>query len=166
MTEQPATSLARRIAGAPVYLTGLLLAGRKVVAVGGGHVHERRVPKLLAAGADVVVVAPQLHPELAALAASGQITWHERRFTDDDLDGSWYVLAATDDPEVNAQVVAAAEARHTFCVRADRGEAGSAWTPATAVVSGATIAVQATHDPMRARALRDRLVELLGEAGE
>jgi len=152
--------------GAPVYLTGLMLAGRRVVAVGGGHVHARRVPKLLAAGADVVVVAPQLHPGLAALAASGQITWHERPFVDSDLDGAWYVLAATDVPEVNAQVVAAAEARHTFCVRADRGQAGSAWTPATATVPGATIAVQASHDPMHARALRDRLVELLGEAGE
>ena len=166
MTEHAATSPAHGSSGAPVYLTGLLLAGRRVVAVGGGHVNARRVPKLLAAGADVVVVAPQLHPGLVALAASAQITWHERTFADEDLDGSWYVLAATDDPHVNAQVAAAAEARHTFCVRADRGEDGSAWTPATAVVSGATIAVQASHDPMRARALRDRLVELLGEAGE
>jgi len=166
MTEQPATSPAPRGAGAAVYLTGLLLEGRRVVAVGGGHVHARRVPKLLAAGADVVVVAPRLHPGLAALAASGQITWHARTFVDEDLDGAWYVLAATDVPEVNARVAVAAEARHTFCVRADRGEAGSAWTPATATVHGATIAVQAAHDPMRARALRDRLVELLGEAGE
>jgi len=149
-----------------VYLAGLLLAGRKVVAVGGGHVHARRVPKLLAAGADVVVVAPELHPGLAALAASGQITWQEREFADSDLDGAWYVLAATDNPDVNARVVAGAEARHTFCVRADRGEAGSAWTPATARVRGATIAVQAGRDPRRARALRDRLVELLGDAGE
>ncbi|HEY3339896.1 MAG TPA: NAD(P)-dependent oxidoreductase [Propionicimonas sp.] len=165
MTEQPPSPTPPG-QGAPVYLTGLLLAGRKVVAVGGGRVHARRVPKLLAAGADVVVVAPLLHPGLAALAASGQITWQERTFEDDDLDGAWYVLAATDDPQVNAQVAAAAEARHTFCVRADRGEAGSAWTPATAAVPGATIAVQASHDPMHARALRDRLVELLGEAGE
>jgi sirohydrochlorin cobaltochelatase len=166
MTEQPSTSPALRGSGAPVYLAGLLLAGRRVVAVGGGHVHARRVPKLLASGADVVVVAPRLHPGLAALAASGQITWHERGFEETDLDGAWYVLAATDDPEVNAQVGAAAEARHTFCVRADRGEAGSAWTPATAAVPGATIAVQASHDPKHARALRDRLVELLDDAGE
>ena len=152
--------------GAPVYLTGLLLGGRRVVAVGGGHVHARRVPKLLAAGADVVVVAPQLHPGLAALAASGRITWHQREFVEPDLDGAWYVLAATDDPAVNARVAAAAEERHTFCVRADRGEAGSAWTPATAAVPGATIAVQASHDPKHARELRDRLVELLGSAGE
>ncbi len=166
MTEQPATPPAPRGSGAPEYLTGLLLAGRKVVAVGGGHVHARRVPKLLAVGADVVVVSPHLHPGLAALAASGQLTWHERVFAESDLDGAWYVLAATDDPAVNAQVAAAAEARHTFCVRADQGEAGSAWTPATAAVHGATIAVQASHDPMRARALRDRLVELLGSSGE
>ncbi len=166
MPEQPPSPTNPTGSGSPAYLTGLLLAGRLVVAVGGGHVHARRVPKLLAAGADVVVVAPELHPDLAGLAASGRLTWHQRAFTEADLDGAWYVLAATDDPAVNARVAEAAEARHTFCVRADRGEAGSAWTPATATVPGATIAVQADHDPPHARALRDRLVELLGAEGE
>lgn len=166
MPEEPPFPTTPTGSGSPAYLTGLLLAGRRVVAVGGGHVHARRVPKLVAAGADVVVVAPELHPDLAGLAASGRITWHEREFTEADLDGAWYVLAATDNPAVNARVVAAAEARHTFCVRADRGGAGSAWTPATATVRGATIAVQADRDPQHARALRDRLIELLEAEGE
>lgn len=148
----------RAEAGSSAYLSGLLLAGRRVVAVGGGCVNRRRVPKLLAAGAEVTVVAPELHPALAALAEAGKIGWRERTFLDSDLDGAWYVLAATDDPETNAQVAAAAEARHTFCVRADRADQGSAWTPATATIDGLSVAVLAGGDPRRSRTVRDQLV--------
>ena len=152
---------ARTDLGSPAYLTGLLLAGRKVVAVGGGCVNRRRVPKLLAVGAEVTVVAPELHAGLAELAEAGRITWRERDFQDSDLDGAWYVLVATDDPAVNARVAAAAEARHTFCVRADQAELGSAWTPATGDLPGATLAVLASRDPHRAKALRNLLLELM-----
>lgn len=146
----------------PAYLSGLLLAGRPVVVVGGGKVALRRVPKLLQAGALVTVVAPVLHPELAALAEERGLTWRERPFTAADLDGAWYVLAATDSPTVNADVAAEAEVRHTFCVRADRAEAGSAWTPATGMVGDAVVAVLTNHDPRRAKELRDRVVDALG----
>ena len=157
MTNDPNT--ARRT---PAYLAGLLLAGRKVVVVGGGRVALRRVPKLLQAGALVVVVSPVLHPDLAGLAVQGTLTWHERRFRAADLDGAWYVLAATDSPGVNADVAAEAEVRHTFCVRADCAEAGSAWTPATGIVEDAVVAVLTDHDPRRAKELRDRVVDALG----
>jgi sirohydrochlorin cobaltochelatase len=160
------TLRARTDLGSPAYLTGLLLAGRKVVAVGGGCVNRRRVPKLLAAGADVTVVAPELHPALAELAEAGAITWRNRDFLDSDLDGAWYVLATTDDPLVNARVVAAAEARHTFCVRADQADLGSAWTPATGDIPGASIAVLASHDPRRSTSLRDQLVTLMEAADD
>lgn len=160
MTNAPHAS-----ARTPAYLAGLLLAGRRVVVVGGGRVALRRVPKLLQAGARVSVVSPVLHPELAELADAGRISWHERPFAATDLDGAWYVIAATDSPAVNAGVAAGAEERHTFCVRADRAEAGSAWTPATGLVGGAVVAVLTDHDPRRAKELRDRAVEALGGEG-
>ena len=156
----------RAEAGSSAYLSGLLLTGRKVVAVGGGCVNRRRVPKLVAAGAEVTVVAPELHPALAALAEAGKIGWRERTFSDSDLDGAWYVLAATDDPETNAQVAAAAEARHTFCVRADRADQGSAWTPATATIDGLSLAVLSGGDPRRSRAVRDQLLSLYTSPGQ
>lgn len=157
---------ARTDLGSPSYLAGLLLAGRQAVAIGGGCVNRRRVPKLIAAGAEVTVVAPKLHPGLAALVEAGAVRWRERRFIDSDLDGAWYVLAATDDPATNARVAAAAEARHTFCVRADDGAKGSAWTPATGDFPGGTLAVLADHDPLRSRALRDRLLAVLEDVDE
>jgi sirohydrochlorin cobaltochelatase len=156
---------ARTMAGSPAYLTGLLLGGRKVVVVGGGCVARRRVPKLLDAGAKVEVVSPVLHPSLKALADAGAITWLARDYTGADLDDAWYAMATTDSAEVNARVVADAEARHTFCVRSDRADDGSAWTPATGDAAGVTVAAVTSHDPLRARRIRNRLVEVINEEG-
>ena len=64
----------------PPYPSGLRLAGRRVLVVGGGHVAQRRVPRLIAAGADVVVVSPVTTPAVEGLAGAGEITWHERGF--------------------------------------------------------------------------------------
>jgi sirohydrochlorin cobaltochelatase len=154
---------ARTAAGSPAYLAGLLLTDRKVVVVGGGCVARRRVPKLVEAGARVELVSPEVHSSLAGLAEAGLITWHARDYRPEDLDGAWYVMATTDSAEVNAVVVADAEARHTFCVRADRAGEGSAWTPATGEAAGVTVAAITSHDPLRARRLRDRFLEVVSE---
>jgi uroporphyrin-III C-methyltransferase / precorrin-2 dehydrogenase / sirohydrochlorin ferrochelatase len=85
----------------PPYPSGLRLAGRRVVVVGGGNVAQRRIPGLLAVGAEVVVVSPEVTPAVEGLCGSGEVTWHRRGFTDTDLDDTWYVVAATDDAAVN-----------------------------------------------------------------
>ncbi|OPE45394.1 NAD(P)-dependent oxidoreductase, partial [Mycolicibacterium diernhoferi] len=48
------------------YLVGLRLEGRKVVVVGGGTVAQRRLPLLIAAGADVHVIAREATPAVEA----------------------------------------------------------------------------------------------------
>ena len=88
------------------YLVGLRLTGKKVVVVGGGTVAQRRLPLLIANGADVHVITRSATP---AVEAMDGITLELREFRDGDLDGVWYAIAATDDPDVNAAVVAEAE---------------------------------------------------------
>ena len=141
------------------YLAGLVLAGRKAVVVGGGHVAQRRVPSLLAAGADVTLVSPEVTPALEGLA--GELTLVLRDFTETDLEGAWYVVAATDDPAVNAKVAAAAESRHTFCVRSDDARGGSAWTPAVGHHGSVTVGVLGNREPRKSAALRDDIVTAL-----
>ena len=141
------------------YLAGLVLAGRKVVVVGGGHVAQRRVPTFLAAGAEVTLVSPEVTPALEGLA--GELTLLLRDFTETDLDGAWYVVAVTDDPAVNARVAAAAESRHTFCVRADDALGGSAWTPAVGHHGSVTVGVLGNREPRKSAALRDDIVTAL-----
>lgn len=140
------------------YLTGLRLAGRRVVVVGGGAVATRRVLRLLQAGADVRVVAPGVTPELARAADAGALQWLERPYRTGDLDGAWYALAATDDEQANRAVSLEAEALRVFCVRADRAEEATAWTPATGEVDGVQVAVLAGRQPREAARVRDLLV--------
>jgi uroporphyrin-III C-methyltransferase/precorrin-2 dehydrogenase/sirohydrochlorin ferrochelatase len=142
----------------PPYPSGLRLAGRRVVVAGGGHVAQRRVPGLIAVGADVVVVSPEVTPAVEGLAAGSEITWLRRGFEEADLDEAWYVIAATDDPDVNERISAAAEARRLFCVRSDDAPKATAWTPAVGRHAGVTVAVLSNREPRRSASVRDAVV--------
>lgn len=144
------------------YLVGLRLSGRKVVVVGGGTVAQRRLPLLLANGADVHVVARAVTPAVEALTDQQPgITLEVRDYRDGDLDGAWYAIAATDDAEVNAAVVAEAERGHVFCVRADAARDGTAVTPASFEYEGLSVGVLAGGDHRRSAAIRNAIHEAL-----
>lgn len=140
------------------YLVGLRLTGRKVVVVGGGGVAQRRLPLLIASGADVHVISPSA---TAAVEAMDGITLSLREYRDGDLDGAWYALAATDDPLVNAAIVAEAERRHIFCVRADIAVEGTAVTPASFSYAGLSVGVLAGGEHRRSAAIRSAIREAL-----
>jgi uroporphyrin-III C-methyltransferase/precorrin-2 dehydrogenase/sirohydrochlorin ferrochelatase len=146
------------------YPLGLILTGRRVLVVGGGAVATRRVPGLLAAGAQVVLVSPVLTPALRALADADRLQWIERRFEPSDVDGAWLVHVAVDDQVAAAQVSAAAHEQRVFCVRADNRLAATAWTPATTRLGPVTVGVTAGGDPRRAMAVRDAIRDLLASA--
>ncbi|TWG08873.1 uroporphyrinogen-III C-methyltransferase [Saccharopolyspora dendranthemae] len=141
------------------YLAGLDLNDRRVVVIGAGTVAQRRLPRLISTGAAVEVIAPQATPAVEALADSGEITWSPREYLDGDLDGAWYAVAATASDEVNAAVVAEAERRRVFCVRADHGAGGSAVTPAVAEHDGLLFGVLSGGKPRRSAGVRDALLE-------
>jgi uroporphyrin-III C-methyltransferase/precorrin-2 dehydrogenase/sirohydrochlorin ferrochelatase len=140
------------------YLAGLRLSGRKVVVVGGGTVAQRRLPLLLANGADVHVIARAATP---AVEATEGITLELRDYRDGDLDGAWYAIAATDDAAVNAAVVAEAERSRIFCVRADAAREGTAVTPASFEYEGLSVGVLAGGAHRRSAAIRTAIREAL-----
>jgi len=144
-----------------LYPLALRLTGRRVLVVGGGTVATRRVPALLAAGADVEIVAPELTPALRAHVDAGRATWRARRFEPGDVAGAWLVQVAVDDPEAAAQVSAAAEEHRVFCVRADDRDAATAWTPAVTRHGQVTVAVTDGGDRRRAMAVRDLVAAAL-----
>lgn len=140
------------------YLVGLRLAGKKVVVVGGGTVAQRRLPLLVASGADVHVITIDATPAVEAIEG---ITLTMRPFRDGDLEGAWYVIAATDDPAVNAAIVEEAESRRVFCVRADVAIEGTAVTPATFDYEGLSVGVLAGGEHRRSAAIRSAIHEAL-----
>jgi len=101
------------------YPVNLLVGGRRCVVVGAGRVAARKVDGLLAAGAAVHVVAPDVGPEIGALRDEGRVTVDERPFEPADLDRAWLATAATPDPTVNAAVYEAGQARRVFVNAAD-----------------------------------------------
>ena len=139
----------------PTYPLVLDLAGRRAVVVGGGPVAARRATALVAAGADVLVVAPWVCEDLRDLVGSGAVTWLARDHTAGDLDGAWIVHTATGDPGTDDLVAAHAEGARLWCVRADDASLSAAWTPAVARAGDVTVAVTAGGDPRRATTLRD-----------
>jgi uroporphyrin-III C-methyltransferase / precorrin-2 dehydrogenase / sirohydrochlorin ferrochelatase len=139
------------------YLLGLRLRGRRIVVVGGGSVATRRVPALLDAGADILLVSPSVTTSLEDLAAAGRIRWAARRYEPGDCAGAWLVGAFTDSREVNAAVAAAAEEQRTWCVRADDAEASAAWTPASGRAGAVRVGVL-SGDPRHSAAVRDAIL--------
>jgi uroporphyrin-III C-methyltransferase / precorrin-2 dehydrogenase / sirohydrochlorin ferrochelatase len=140
------------------YLVGLRLAGKKVLVVGGGTVAQRRLPLLIATGADVHVISRTATPAVEAMDA---ITLTVREYRDGDLDGAWYAIAATDDTGVNAAVVAEAERRRIFCVRANIAVEGTAVTPASFTYAGLSVGVLAGGEHRRSAAIRSAIREAL-----
>jgi uroporphyrin-III C-methyltransferase/precorrin-2 dehydrogenase/sirohydrochlorin ferrochelatase len=142
------------------YLVGLRLAGKKVVVIGGGTVAQRRLPLLIGSDADVHVIARAATPAVEVLATQKPgIILELRDYRDGDLDGAWYAIAATDDADVNAAVVAEADRRQIFCVRADIAREGSAVTPASFDHDGLMVGVLAGGEHRRSAAIRSAIRE-------
>ncbi|MFC4333773.1 uroporphyrinogen-III C-methyltransferase [Salininema proteolyticum] len=143
---------------------GLNLESKPVTVIGAGAVAARRVMKLAAAGAVVTVVAPEATTAVETMAARGEVAWERREWSDGDLEGAWFAVAATDSPEVNAAVAEEAERRRVWCVRSDAGDESGAWMSASVTVGDVTVGVNATRNPKRAMAVRDEVERVL-EAG-
>ncbi|MEJ7599313.1 MAG: bifunctional precorrin-2 dehydrogenase/sirohydrochlorin ferrochelatase [Kofleriaceae bacterium] len=104
----------------PLYPVFLKLADLPVVIVGGGPVAASKLDGLLAAGARVTVVAPEV-----VEAIRGRVPVIERAFEPSDLDGARWVVAAAP-PDVNRAVTAAATARGLFVNAVDEPAAATA----------------------------------------
>jgi uroporphyrin-III C-methyltransferase/precorrin-2 dehydrogenase/sirohydrochlorin ferrochelatase len=141
------------------------LRGRLVLVVGGGAVAQRKVEALLAAGARVRLVAPELTQELAALAHAGAIEHRGDGFAAESLDEAWLAIAATDDPAVNAAVVSECELRRVFANVVDDAELSSFHVPARVERGPLQIAISSGGGaPMLARHLREKFEAQIDDA--
>ena len=133
------------------------LAGRRVLLVGGGVVAAGKLTQLLEAGADVLVVSPEVHTEIER---SG-VPVARREFSPDDLDGVWLVVAAAT-PEVNRGVARAAEPRRVFVNAVDDPANATAFLSGVVRRDGVTVAISTSGDAPGLTALvREALDALL-----
>jgi uroporphyrin-III C-methyltransferase/precorrin-2 dehydrogenase/sirohydrochlorin ferrochelatase len=84
---------------------------RSAVIVGGGIIASRKAALIASSGGRITVVSPNLAAAMQVSIDSGEYCWIKREFVPADLDEAWLVVAATDDPDVNRLVHAAATER-------------------------------------------------------
>jgi len=143
----------------PIFLR---VEARPVVVVGGGEVALRKAQWLLKAGAQVTVVAPALHAQLARYAVNADLTHRAAAFAPQFLDGAVAVVAATDERAVNAAVSAAARARGIPVNVVDDAGLSTFIFPAIIDRSPLIVAVSsAGAAPVLARGVREQIEALL-----
>lgn len=93
------------------YMAALNLEGRRVLVVGAGRIALEKITGVLACGADVHIVAPEVEVEVQSLEREGRVQIHRRTFQEADVEEAFLVIAATNDMDVNTSVFGAAERR-------------------------------------------------------
>ena len=154
----------RDMLATPFYIACLRLSGRTSLVVGGGDIGLEKVEGLLACGGDVVLVAPEAHPALQELAAEGSITWHQRDYRADDLEGCLIAIAATDDTDINIQVFNDAEKRAMLVNVVDVPPLCNFILPAIVRTGPLAVAIStAGASPALAKRMKREISELFGE---
>ncbi|MCL5283313.1 MAG: bifunctional precorrin-2 dehydrogenase/sirohydrochlorin ferrochelatase [Armatimonadetes bacterium] len=86
---------------------GIRVEGMPCLVIGGGSVAERRIQWLLSGQAKVTVVAPEVTGAISRLADEGRLQWRRSRYSPDCLEGTFLIIAATDDPILNEAIAEA-----------------------------------------------------------
>jgi len=143
-----------------LYPVNLVLTDRPCLVVGGGTVAARKVEGLLAGGAKVTVVAPEVVDEIRGWP---EVTVLERPYRAGDVDGERLVISATDSSVVNGAVYADCEAAGIWVCGADDPQHCSFTLPSV-VRRGTLVLTVSTggRSPAVARWMRERLEQEIG----
>ena len=149
------------------YPVCLRIEGKPCLVVGGGRVASRKAAGLLAAGAVVTVVSPELSSSLDALRRRGAVVWEERGYRPGDAAGFFLVMAATDDEGVQRMVYEDAERLNILVNVADVPQRCNFILPALVRRGPLSIAVSTSgNSPALAKKLRRELEKRFGREYE
>jgi precorrin-2 dehydrogenase/sirohydrochlorin ferrochelatase len=142
----------------------LEMKGRPCLVIGGGQVAQRKVEGLLAAGASVTVVSPNLTAELDVLKSKRRIEHRQRDYQSNDLKGFDIVVAATDDKATNERVAADARAGRVLVNAVDDPDSCDFILPSVVRRGEVVLAISTGGlSPALARRLREELEAYLSE---
>jgi precorrin-2 dehydrogenase / sirohydrochlorin ferrochelatase len=148
----------------PFYIACLKLSGRRCLVVGGGEIGLEKVEGLLACDGDVTLVAPDAIEPLRELADEGSIRWERREYRPEDLEGSFMVIASTDDTDVNIKVYEDAEHRAMLVNIVDVPPLCNFILPAIVRTGPLAIAIStAGASPALAKRIKAEIAEEYGE---
>jgi precorrin-2 dehydrogenase/sirohydrochlorin ferrochelatase len=138
--------------------------GMTALVVGGGTVAGRKAMTLLDAGATVRIVAPELSPEITHLAATGMVSLKAGCYEPNDLQDTFLVVAATNDPATNQRIAVEARQRGVLVAVTDNPGSGNTTFPALLRRGNLEVSVSTNGTcPGFAAIVRDLIAVGLGE---
>lgn len=139
------------------------LNDRPCLIVGGGDVAARKIRLQLSAGAKITIISPQLSSVIRNEMLD-RVTYIQREFEDNDIEGYRLITAATDNASVNRRVSELAQARNVPVNVVDQPHLCSFITPAIIDRGAVTIAVSTGGGaPVMARNLRGKVEAIIPE---
>jgi precorrin-2 dehydrogenase/sirohydrochlorin ferrochelatase len=143
------------------YPVCLSTKGKRCLIVGGGEVAARKARALAEAGADVVVVSPDVCDTISERA---DITVLQKPWDERDLDDAFLVIAATNDRALNEKIAGTARRRRVLCNVVDDASLSDFILPAS-VRRGALLVSVSTSGalPALARKTREELEKTFGQ---
>lgn len=138
------------------------LRGRRCLIIGGGRVAARKAENLLKYGCQVVIVSPDCEIQIRKWAQEGLITYLEREFLAEDLDGSFLVFIATNDEALNSSISTLCRERGILVNAVDDPPHCDFYVPALIRRGSLTLAISTEgKSPAFARKLRRELEEII-----
>lgn len=134
------------------------MAGRTALVVGGSALASAKVEALLAAGAEVTVVAPKAKESISDRQQRGEVRWVRRAFESSDVRGKAIVFAATAKCAVDRQVFEICRDAGVWCNAVDDPEYCDFYTPAVVRRGDLQIAISTNgQSPALAQQMRQEL---------
>ncbi len=145
----------------------LNLEGKKCVVIGGGEVATRKVRSLCDAGAEIMVVAPDVGEEIEGLAEEGVVKWFNRTYREGDFKGAVLGFACTDDASLNSRLGEAGRQEGALMNVVTGGEDSDFTVPAVFSRGRLTITVSTEGvSPALARRIKEELSYMYGQEWE
>ena len=145
----------------PIFLN---VQGKKCVVIGGGTVALRKVKTLLDGGAEVIVISPKPHPDIARHSRERTIHLIRREYEAGDLKEAVIAIACTDLKKINRRVVAEAKKAGVLINVADDPKLSDFIIPSFFRRGDLTLAVSTSGtSPALARKIRTTLQKTFGK---
>ena len=87
------------------YPVNLNVENKKCYVIGGGKVALRKIFRLLDAGAEVEVIAPEVCAEIEKLFAAGKINLIREKYSAEKISDGKILIASTNDPALNKKIL-------------------------------------------------------------
>ena len=140
------------------------LYNKKCLVIGGGKVAERKTLSLIEHNSIITLVSPTITSKIDRLVQEGKIYYQNREFQPKDLEGSFLVIAATNNNKINKIIAREAQNRGILINVVDKPSDSTFILPAVVKRGNLMISISTEgKSPAFARKMKEDLEDQYGQ---